>query len=185
MRRATAKPGDQVYVTGTIGDAYLGLQLRGRPSLAASWGLQSTEGQSLEARFLRPAPQLQFAEVVRANASASMDLSDGLVKDLERLCRASGAGAQIDVPSVPLSQPARKIVGCGGSTLADLITGGEDYEVLACVAPSRAANFEAGAKAASVTVTPIGHIRRLESHVIWLDAAGAPMTFASTGWDHL
>lgn len=185
VRRATAQPGDKVYVTGTIGDAYLGLQLRSRPSVAANWGLQSTEAKSLEARFLRPAPQVQLAEVVRANASASMDISDGLVKDLERLCRASGAGAQIDVPSVPLSGPARKVVGCGGSTLADLVTGGEDYEVLACVPPARTANFEAGAKAASVMVTPIGHIGRLESHVIWRNAAGAPMTFASMGWDHL
>ena len=71
-----------------------------------------------------------------------MDISDGLIKDFDRLCRASGVGGRIEAPRVPLSDAARAVLAAGGATLVDLMTGGEDYEVLATVPPERASEFE-------------------------------------------
>ena len=85
-------------------------------------------------KFSRPQPPVALIAALRACASAAMDISDGLIKDFDRLCRASGVGGRIEVPRVPLSAAARAVVAAGGATLVDLITGGEDYEVLATVA---------------------------------------------------
>ena len=113
-----------------------------------------------------------------------MDISDGLVKDFDRLCRASSVGGEIDAAAVPLSAAARAVVAAGGATLADLITGGEDYEVLAAIAPHEVEKFEAAAAAAGTPVTRIGSIvdggQGLRVH----DGSGRAMTFTRTGWDH-
>jgi thiamine-monophosphate kinase len=121
---------------------------------------------------------------LRANASAAMDISDGLVKDFARMCGASGVGGRIEADRVPLSPPARELVASGAASLADLLTGGEDYEVLAAVAPQRAEEFERSAAAAGVAVTRIGAITEASSSVRIIDAAGKSLEFASTGWDH-
>ncbi len=184
VRRATARPGDLVYVSGTIGDAHLGLALRRDPSLAARWQLDPAGRDLLLARHLRPRPPLALAPVVLTAARAAMDISDGLVKDFARLCRASGVGGRIEAARVPLSAPARSVIDCGGATPADLMTGGEDYEVLAAIAPERAAEFEARAGSAGTFVTQIGLIDAIGAGVRVTDAEGRAMTFAATGWDH-
>src|SRR5215470_7964577 len=89
LRRAGAKAGDCVVVTGTIGDAALGLVLRRDASAAVRWGLALAARESLKARYLVPEPRLAIAEILRAHASAAMDISDGLAGDLGKLCRAS------------------------------------------------------------------------------------------------
>src|SRR5207249_4745722 len=88
LRRAGAKAGDRVVVTGTIGDAALGLLLRRDVSAAARWGLTRAARGGLAARYLVPEPRLAIAEILRAHASAAMDVSDGLAGDLGKLCRA-------------------------------------------------------------------------------------------------
>jgi thiamine-monophosphate kinase len=112
-----------------------------------------------------------------------MDISDGLVKDFERMCRASGVGGHIEAARVPLSAPARAVVKHAGATLADLLTGGEDYQVLAAIAPERAAEFERLAVAAGTRVTRIGTIEDAADTRI-LDENGYTLAFAATGWDH-
>jgi len=184
VRRSTARPGDLVYVSGTIGDATLGLALRRDPALAARWQLSPDTRSQLEARHLRPAPPTGLAPAVLACASAAMDVSDGLVKDFARMCRASGVGGQIEAARVPLSAPAAGLVASKAATLADLLTGGEDYEVLATVAPGRAGEFERAANAAAAPVTRIGAIVAAESGVRVIDAAGQELAFATKGWDH-
>src|SRR5262247_3017914 len=89
VRRAGAKAGDHVVVTGTIGDAALGLLWRRDSSAAERWRLASEERNSLEARYLVPQPRSAIAEILRVHASAAMDVSDGLAGDLCNVCRAT------------------------------------------------------------------------------------------------
>ncbi|MFA6139667.1 MAG: thiamine-phosphate kinase [Hyphomicrobium sp.] len=184
VRRSTARVGDYVYVSGTIGDATLGLALRRNPEMRAACRLSPEMSGVLEGKFSRPKPPIALIAALRSCASAAMDISDGLIKDFDRLCRASGVGGRIDVPRVPLSAAARAAVAAGGATLVDLITGGEDYEVLATVAPPRAAEYERLAAAAGVAVTRIGVIDEVSAGTSAIDATGAPLAIARTGWDH-
>ena len=153
VRRAGAKPGDIVFVSGTIGDAALGLKLRKDASL---WKLDTAQRQHLVSRYLLPQPRNALAEVVRAYASAAMDVSDGLAGDLTKLCRVSGVAAHIDVAAVPLSDAARAAVAADAAMRETALTGGDDFEVLCTVPPARADAFRMAARAAGVPVTDIG-----------------------------
>ena len=184
LRRSAAKPGDAVYVSGTIGDAALGLVLRRDPALAQRCGLDASAQAHLEARFSRPKPPIDLRDALLGYASAAMDVSDGLVKDFGRLCQASQAGGKIDATAVPLSAAARAVLAAGGATLADLLTGGEDYEVLAAVGPQDAAEFEAAAAASGTSVTRVGLIEAAAQGVRVNDGSGHAMAFKRTGWDH-
>jgi thiamine-monophosphate kinase len=183
VRRATARPGDHVYVSGSIGDAALGLVLRREPELAARWQLDAAARARLEARHLKPVPPTALAPALIGCASAAMDVSDGLVKDLSRMCKASGVGATIETAKVPLSPEARALVAKGAVTLSDLLTGGEDYEALFTIAPERAGDLARLAGSAGTSVTHIGDIES-SGGVRVVDAAGSPLAFLSTGWDH-
>ena len=184
VRRSTAQVGDQVYVSGTIGDATLGLALARDPGLRERCNLDHAAGAALTAKFSRPHPPVALAPVLRACAAAAMDVSDGLVKDFGRLCRASGVGGRIEAQRVPLSEAARAALAMGVTTLGRLMTGGEDYEVLAAVRPQRAAEFERLAYAVGTRVTCIGAITPPADGVAAIDATGAPLVFTKTGWDH-
>jgi thiamine-monophosphate kinase len=184
VQRATAQVGDFVYVSGPIGDAALGLALRRDPKLAARWQLDAAGRKQLESRFRMPSPPVALATVVRTYARAAMDISDGLVKDFDRLCRTSHVGGRLEAAVVPLSVPARIVVANKCVALEAVLTGGEDYEVLAVVAPERAADFERAADAAGRPVTRIGLILDVSAGVSVIGADGRALTFAATGWDH-
>jgi thiamine-monophosphate kinase len=183
VSRASAAAGDLVYVSGTIGDAALGLALRCDGTSAARWKLEAGARERLEARYSTPEPPLALVPVVRAYARAAMDISDGLVKDFDRLCRSAGVGGRLEGPRVPLSAAARAVIASGGATLGDLMTGGEDYEVLAVIAHERAAEFERAAAAVGHPVAHIGLITQATG-VSVIGTDGRPLTFAATGWDH-
>jgi thiamine-monophosphate kinase len=138
----------------------------------------------LAGRFSRPHPPVALIAALRTCASAAMDISDGLIKDFDRLCRVSAVGGRIEVPHVPLSDAARAVVAAHGATQIDLITGGEDYEVLATIPPSRAAEYERLAADARIAVTRIGAIEDASAGISVIDAAGVPLAIARTGWDH-
>lgn len=184
VRRATARPGDRVYVTGTIGDATLGLALRRDPQLGPGCSLDDAARRFLEERFSRPRPPVDIAPVLRACASAAMDISDGLMKDFDRLCRASGVAGTIEAFCVPLSEAAQSVVATGRAKLEDLMSGGEDYEVLAAVSPDHIAEFERLAAGAGIAVTPIGVLAEGPAGGVAVNGSGAPMIFQKTGWDH-
>jgi len=184
VRRSTARPGDAVYVSGTIGDATLGLALQSDPALAVRCGLDAAAQAHLDTRYRQPRPPVGLRVALLDHASAAMDISDGLVKDFDRLCRASQAGGQIDAAAVPLSAAACAVLAAGYTTLADLITGGEDYEALAAIAPQEAGKFEAAAAAAGTPVTRIGFIDAGVHGVRVCDGSGRAMAFTKTGWDH-
>ncbi len=106
--RTTAQAGDALFVSGTIGDAGLGLELVKSAGLQAAWGLSDAAADTLRQRYRRPEPRLALAAPLRQYASAAMDVSDGLVKDLERMMRASGVAGHLVAADVPLSDPARR-----------------------------------------------------------------------------
>ena len=183
VRRGAAKAGDRLFVSGTLGDAALGLALRQDATKARAWGLTPDEAEHLACRFRRPEPRIELAEVLRASASAAMDISDGLAKDLASMCRVSGVGARVHGCDVPLSSAARKIVGIDPGRFRDVVAGGEDYELLVAVSPERVAEFVAGAAAAGIGVTEIGGVATGQGITIeGLD--GTALALSRGGWDH-
>jgi len=179
VRRSGARSGDLIYVSGTIGDAALALAIRtGRVKATAGKGTRA-----LLDRYLHPQPRLALAPVLRAHASAAMDVSDGLVGDFGHIARSSGIAGDIEAAAVPLSPAARAIVSKHPETLATVLTGGDDYEILATIPPDRASAFEAAASAAAVPVTLIGSVHK-GSGVRALGENGEPLDLAHASYDH-
>ena len=137
VRRSGAEPGDQVVVTGTIGDAALGLDILRNGRVAAALATDAASRNMLIGRYRVPEPRNALALAIRAHASAAMDVSDGLAGDLAKLCAASGASAVIDLPSIPVSPAATAVLAASAAGIEILISGGDDYEML-CAIPSDA-----------------------------------------------
>lgn len=172
IRRAGARPGDLVCVSGTIGDAalYVAHRLSGR----AVRGLDD-----LERRYRYPEPRLALGQAMRGVARAACDISDGLVADLGHICEQSGVGAVIEAPRVPLSPAAAASVAADSALIETVLTGGDDYELLFAVAP----DADLAALAAITPVTVIGRFE--EGHGVRVtDAAGSPLKLGRTGWRH-
>lgn len=171
--RSGARPGDAIFVSGTIGDAALGLALRRDPARAP--GLSREARAALLERYLLPQPRVALAPLVRANASAAMDVSDGLAGDLAKLLRASSVGAVVDLPLIPLSPAARAALACDPALLETALTGGDDYEILFCAR----ADFAPGAEA-----TRIGAITAGASAPLFRGADKKPVSFSRLSFEH-
>ncbi len=184
VRRRGARPGDLVVVTGTIGDAALGLLVRRDPDSATRWQLGLAQRDHLLERYLLPRPRNAIAEALRQHASAAMDVSDGLVGDFGKLCAVSGVGADIEVARVPLSEAARKAVASDPSLIETALTGGDDYEVVATVPPGARDALMAAAAAAGVALTEIGSVRAEPSGAHFLDQAGKQLLFKKPSFSH-
>ena len=183
VRRATARPEDVLFVSGSLGDAALGLVLRKDPALADRWQLAPAEAAHLRERYARPQPRLSLGPALRAHASAAMDISDGLAKDLGRMCRACGCGAWVQLADLPLSAAAGRALAADPKLMLAIAAGGDDYEVLSAVAPEKASDFVAAAARAGVPVTRIGMLT--DSNDVLLEGSdGLPVSFPSSGWDH-
>ncbi len=170
LRRQGAAAGDEVWVTGTVGDGALGLlALQGRVPDPDGW---------LASRYRLPQPRLGLA--LHGVVSACMDVSDGLVQDLGHLCRAAGLGAVIEAALVPRSAAARA---AGEAWLATCLTGGDDYELLMAVPPQHAPALRAAAAARGCAATRIGRFEA-GAQVRVLDGAGAAMALDRPGWSH-
>jgi thiamine-monophosphate kinase len=184
VRRAGAKAGDHVVVTGTIGDAALGLLLRRDISTAGRWGLTPENRNSLEARYLVPEPRTAIADILRAHASAAMDVSDGLAGDLGKLCRVSGVAAEIVVARVPLSDSARAALAKEPALIETILTGGDDYEVVACVPAGKVETLRRQASAVGVAVTEIGTVTAGQGEARFLESNGRPLVFRRPSFSH-
>ncbi len=171
VHRAGAKPGDGIWVTGTIGDGALGL--------AAARGRIADPTGHLLSRYRLPQPRVGLA--IAGIASAGMDVSDGLVQDLGHICRAGGLAAEIEASLVPLSAAARA---AGPDWLVACLTGGDDYELLLAVPPPREAALRRAAIAAGVAVTRIGAFRPGPPEVMVRGTDGKPMVLEAGGWSH-
>ena len=176
VKRSGAKVGDHVFVSGTIGDAALGLRVR-------KGELADTSGH-LVSRYRVPQPRTALAEALRAHANAAMDVSDGLVGDLGKLCAASNVSADIEVARVPLSDAASGALGSDCELIKPILTGGEDYEILCTIAPDRVAAFQTAAAKAGVPVAEIGRIVAGTAPPRFLNPEGNPLTFLRTSYSH-
>jgi thiamine-monophosphate kinase len=182
VKRSGARIGDHVFVSGTIGDAALGLQLR--KGVAASWKLDAPGSEHLVSRYRVPQPRTILAEALRTHATASMDVSDGLVGDLGKLCAASKVSAEIEVARVPLSDAATRALAVDRELIQPILTGGEDYEVLCTIPPDRFASFQEAAAEAGVPVTEIGRIAVGNAPPRFLNTEGQPLAFRNTSYSH-
>src|SRR5260370_20961883 len=158
VHRSGAKPGDRIVVTGTIGDATLGLAILKGGDVADAAANDAAARNLLIGRHRVPQPRNMLASAVRDHASAAMDVSDGLAGDLAKLCAASGASAVIDLESIPLSAAASDLVSRRIVGIETLIAGGDDYEVLCTVPEDRVEAFAEAARRAGGQVTSIGMV---------------------------
>nr|WP_246523124.1 thiamine-phosphate kinase [Neoroseomonas eburnea] len=177
LRRVGARAGDDIWVSGTIGDGLLGLRvLRGEVPADA-------EGH-LARRYRLPQPRLALGQAIATVAHAGLDVSDGLVQDLGHLCRAAGCGAEIAAAEVPLSPAARALLARDAALLPALLTGGDDYELLFTAAPDAAAAVRDAAATAGIPVRRIGRMLAGPTEVVARDASGAVLDVARGGWSH-
>jgi thiamine-monophosphate kinase len=179
VRRNGAKAGDRVMVSGTIGDAALGLGL-----LKGGAALGGDERDTLIGRYRVPQPRLALAQAVRDHASAAMDVSDGLAGDLAKLCAASGVSAAIDAQSIPLSAPARTLLRSGAAGIESIVSGGDDYEILCTIAENRFDAFARAASLAGVPVTSIGTIIAGSAVPRFIDGQGAEIALQRRSYSH-
>lgn len=184
LARRRASEGDLLYITGTLGDAAVGLRLRQASALASNLGLTTAQAKFLETSYLRPAPPLAAVAALRAHARATMDISDGLAKDAARMAHAAGVGMEIDASLVPRSAAFRTAEAADPQLLEQAaISGGDDYQILAAIPPAVAAAFERDARNAGVEVTQIGRVTNGgELRIQGPD--GTPLALNSGGWDH-
>jgi thiamine-monophosphate kinase len=172
--RAGARPGDQLWVSGTIGDAGAGLE-----ALKAGLG----GAAELIERYRTPRPRLEAGIALAPLASAMMDVSDGLLIDAHRLAHASQAAIRIDLAIVPLSQAYAAVRGDDLSARLAAATGGDDYELLFTAPRERAAKILRISEASSLSLTPIGRVD--EGRGLRLSEGEEPVPLpASLGWEH-
>lgn len=177
LERKGAQAGDAIFVTGSPGDAAAGLALE-QDRLHV---VDPMSAQILRDRFLFPTPRCEVGIALRGLASACIDVSDGLGGDLEKLCAASGCGAEIDAAALPVSEA---LVAAVGRELAReyALTGGDDYELLFCVPASR---LGAMTQAMAMGLGPVTRIGRLVSgNGVRVSARGGVTQFSGSGFDH-
>lgn len=195
INRHSANEGDHLFVTGTLGDATLGFQLLNGQLHSADYDLTSEECTYLKGKYQRPTPRLAASPILQRYATAAMDLSDGLVKDLPKLCKASGFGAEINIQNVPLSMPAQKYLSrvSGGvseraAALAEIVSWGDDYELLFAIRPDDHAALRAAAAESVCQLTEIGRLGEATSDragaVKYLDKTGKAVPFKGKPFTH-
>ena len=158
LRRSGAMPGDDIYVSGTIGDAALGLR-----SLSTGGEANKTAHNSepyLTDRYHHPQPRLTLGPELPGVATSAIDISDGLLADMAHITSASGVSATLDISRVPLSEAARSIVNRAPEVMQVILTGGDDYELLFTAPPSSREDIALLSEKLSLDLTCIGTIGR-------------------------
>lgn len=186
VRRSGARPGDAIVVTGSLGAAAGGLAVSRTQAAKTAEVLSRPWGRELVDAFERPVARVGEGQMLaRCGATAMMDLSDGLAKDLSRLCRASGVGGRVELAAVPVSRALREGgASLGVDPLALALGGGEDYELLATLGPD---DVEVGRRELDerfgVTLTSVGTIVE-GAGLVALDPDGGEAPLEAAGWDH-
>lgn len=197
LLRSDGRPGDVLYVSGTLGEAALGLRLLTRGRASGEPPRRHLVRAAVE-RQRRPRPQVALGLLARRFARAALDISDGFAQDLSHLCQASRVGARVRVESLPIGHTVRMLVPTAGrrarrgttaATLRPLdeatrlaLAGGEDYELLLAVPPARCRRFEAACLRAGLPVTRVGELVA-GTGLTLLDASGRPLP-VPRGFDH-
>ncbi len=184
LRRGGARTGDTVFVTGTIGDAALGLEvLRGE-----SAHLDAEAATFLVDRYRLPRPRVTLGPRLVALASAAIDVSDGLLADLRHICEVSELAAVIEASRVPLSAAVRAALAANPERITTVLTGGDDYEIL-FTAPSAALDeLTELSQTLDVPITAIGRVESppigRKARIRVLDGSGKALGFDRSGWTH-
>ena len=183
LRRSQGRPGDLVFVSGTIGDAALGLRaLRGKlPTIAKH------HRQALVERYHLPRPRVKLGLQLGGLARAATDVSDGLVADLAHICAASGTAAEIRAAKIPLSAAGRAVTAAGAEWILTVLTGGDDYELLFTAPPASNEAIARLARQLEVPLTAIGQLRKSEKgieRVRVVDEKGAEIAISAGGYRH-
>lgn len=181
IRRKGAKLGDALFVTGSIGDAALGLKLA---QGALTQPVAEADRAYLLSRLRRPAPRLDLVASLRVFGTAALDISDGLVADLRHLALASKVRLSLDVQSVPLSGPALRLLVGTPALRRAILTGGDDYEVAFTAPADKAEDIAAAGQNAGIAVTRIGKVVEGEPGLDILGLDGAETDLGPGGWRH-
>lgn len=178
--RSGARPGNDIYVTGNIGDSSLGLQL------LRSGHVFSTRGFAnyLVSRHRQPTPRILVGQALARSrlATAMIDVSDGLLQDLGHICRASDVGAEIWLDRLPLSPAYRAIAGAGAAQRA--LSGGEDYELLFCAPRRDETRLAKLSRRVKIPITRIGRCLTAQKGITVLNGSGKPLSAPVKGYDH-
>ena len=176
--RGAARAGDELWVSGTIGDGALGL-------LAAQGGLRALTARQhafLEDRYRLPRPRNALGQRLVGIASAAADVSDGLLADANHIGQASGLAVNVERDEVPLSAAGRAAVAADSRLWANVLGGGDDYELVMAVPPRKCAALQAAARAAGIKVTRIGGFTRGAG--VTLTAGGKTVAAPRKGYVH-
>ena len=184
VKRSTANEGDRIFVSGTLGDAALGLKLMQDGDLQQHWQLTDEETGYLKHRYCHPIPRGGFNPLIKEFASAALDVSDGLISDLENLCRASNKSAAIQLGSVPLSEPLQKAIKIEPGLFAHALGWGDDYEILATIPADRVASFKQECMLNGVPVTEIGEITAGSQPPEYFDENGEKQPLLTSTFEH-
>ena len=184
LRRGGAHAGDSVFVTGTIGDAALGLA-----ALRGDLAIPDTEAAHfLLDRYRLPRPRVTLGPRLIGIATAAIDISDGLVADLGHLCDASELAAVIEAPRVPLSSAARAVLATHSWHIMTVLTGGDDYEILFTAPPDAINELAELSRTLDVPITTIGRMwspsTGRQSQITVLDESAEPLILDRSGWTH-
>ena len=167
-----------MFVSGTIGDGALGL----RASKGELGGVGGADVAALAARYLLPQPRVMLGSRLRGIASACMDVSDGLIGDLDHICARSSVSAVIDIERVPLSDPARRAIERDAALLEVAITGGDDYELLFTAPAAGRESIAELSREVGVPIAEIGRIEAGEGVTVLRD--GAKLALERTSYRH-
>jgi thiamine-monophosphate kinase len=187
VRRTTMQSKDLIAVTGSIGDAALGLLVKSHPE--AGWVKKLTPAARayLRDRYLHPQPRIGFAGSLRRIAHAAMDVSDGLVGDLAKMLRASGHTGRVEVETVPFSPAVEQALMLEPSLLETVLTGGDDYEILFSFGLHQLETVQQAAQDCGLCLSVIGAVdryREAPSAPLKVFYRGQAMTFAHGSYQH-
>jgi len=184
VRRNGAKAGDRVVVSGTIGDAALGLTFLKRDAMSTALAADDGIREMLVERYRIPQPRVALAQAVRDHATAAMDVSDGLAGDLAKLCAASGVSAMINIPAIPLSDRLAMLTDHYYGLLELAVSGGDDYEILCTIPENRFEAFAQASKLAGVPVTSIGTVIAGSAAPRFINAQGVEIVLPRLSYSH-
>lgn len=178
LLRAGAGPGDRIFVTGSLGDATLALQL-----LTDQLPVPAQNYPGLLKRLNQPQPRIEEGRALRSIASCAIDISDGLLADLQHMLDASDIGAEIYLQQIPYSTQARQLLSRYPDIRNSLLSGGDDYELCFCVAPDKLQRLEQIAAENQFQFTEIGQVSD-SKELRCLDAAGRAVEIDTRGYTH-
>jgi thiamine-monophosphate kinase len=182
LRRDAAQPGDDIWISGTLGDARAGLGVR-----RGEWSVDASDTATFSRALDRPEPRVALGLTLRGVAHAALDLSDGLAGDLLHILERSNLRATVDVDAVPRSAALRRLT--PEIQRRCTLAGGDDYELCFTAPAAARAAVEKAGQEVGIQLTRIGTISALETAadrpaIGWRDAAGAPLTLTLQGFDH-